>query len=296
MSKQKFTALALAAMLLAGCGGGDNLRDERDALQTELEETQAALEKAEAAKREAERAEAQRQAEAEEAKRAEAAAEAQRQAAEAQRQAEEQRRAAAEEEQKRLEQVANEAQQRINTAEAGRVLSGLGQDDITPGTVTPTLAYRKAASVTTTPTTTTPTVTTGTSGKWFRTSRSGTTGEFSDTIEIYSDVEAAKSSPFADSQYNPSRNVINAQGQVAGAFPLGTDSRPDVASGAFPGSTGTKTIPATDRGFTNQDDKDDAVTMCESASDCDATELAKLKGLTVCCIPRSFVTDFSVYS
>ena len=51
MNKQKFTAtaLALGALLLAGCGGSDDsVSDERDALEVELTDTQKALEKARA--------------------------------------------------------------------------------------------------------------------------------------------------------------------------------------------------------------------------------------------------------
>lgn len=79
MTIPKFTGLALAALLVAGCGGGDNLREERDALQAELEETQKALDEATAEAVAATRAAQEAAAETQRAKADAAAAEQQKQ-------------------------------------------------------------------------------------------------------------------------------------------------------------------------------------------------------------------------
>ena len=318
MRKQMFTAtaLALVALLLAGCGGDDNIRDERDerdALQAELTDTQKALEEAKAAEQkakdiaeqaaaEAEKAKdiaeqaaaetekakdiaEQAAAEAEKAKTAEAEAQSQADTAAQQRQDEAERRAEAERQKKALETEVEKATQRVNTAEAKQVFAGLEEGEIVPGTVMPVLGSRVAATITTGPSTTTPSVNTGSAGKWFRTSRSGTTSGFSDTLEIYSDVEAPKSSLFADSDvYNvdfESKKVIDSDLQVRSAYPLGSDSRDDAASSAFPRSTGTKTIQATDRGFKDQDEKVAAVDACKGrVGGCSDSKLTSLERLT----------------
>lgn len=101
MSTQKLTGLALAVLLVAGCGGSSNRVSE---LETELEETQTALDEATAAAKEAAEAAKQAAAEAEKAKTAEA---------EAKRQAEEQQ----EEEAAKLAEAQRQAQEAREEAE-----------------------------------------------------------------------------------------------------------------------------------------------------------------------------------
>lgn len=254
MSKQKFTALALAAMLLAGCGGGgDNLRDERDALQAELEDTQKDLEEVKAAAKQA-------AAEAEEAKKAEAAAKSQADAAAQQRQDEAARRTAAEQEQKRLETEAEKATQRVNTAEAKQVLAGL-DDAIASASVTVVGKHGATATVTTIPAT--GSSASGSSmGRWFKTSRTRQDATNVDRLEVYTDVEALKSILFQASTYNADGSVVDNEGKVTGSVEISAD-RPDTAAGVFPGVSAAPTpFNYLDRGYDDQAAKDAALAEC----------------------------------
>lgn len=257
--KASVAALAVAALVgLSACGGGsDGLsRADEEALQAEAAAAEEARQAAEEARQAAEEAkrqaeEAQRQAEeearqaeleqaraeaaAEEARRQRQAEEQARQAAEQQRQAEEEARQAAEAEQKRLQDEAEAAQRRLDAAAATRALAGTRTTG-TSATLAATASYRAPATITT------PTLggtgSTSQAGKWLKTSHSQGSTAMRDTVEIFSDVEAPKRSPFATSAFNTA-SIINAQGMVVGGLDIvNADHGGLVASGSFPRSSG----------------------------------------------------------
>ena len=254
MKHAPVVALALAATLVVGCGGGGSSTSTGDRvseLEDDLAAAQQAAREAEAAA-EAARLEAERQA---------AAA----QAAEQQRLEERARAEEAEREAAELEEEAKANAQQLVQANARQVFNGLVRyidDDARVGAeptptdpnpdVTP--RYRESALVTTDPTVTFSSITTGTSGNWFRTSFSHRGGTTYDRLDVYSDAESPDSVPFRDSTYkdetageqivalyNPSvtnPTTVVDDNRVVGSVLISAtaEDRPDAASSAFPRS------------------------------------------------------------
>ena len=103
-------------------------------------------------------------------------------------------------------------------------------------------------------------------GRWLKTTIPHSGGLTNDHIEIYSDVEAPKSVPLKDSDYNKgsTATLVDAQGQIDDPFPISDTAtqtnanirsdlyratRDDAASGSFPRpNDGTKRFDVPDRG------------------------------------------------
>ena len=163
-------------------------------------------------------------------------------------------------EQERLAQEAEDAQQLANQAAARTVLLGLGGLDAdmasiisdTDPNVTP--RYRAAASVTGTTGVTFVNPTTGSQGRWFRTSFSNRGASNVDRMDVYTDVDAATSVPFKDSEYNVGNLIVDAEGEIVDRYDLGSDtgqSRDDVAGSGFPSSSsGPRSYDLDSRGMT----------------------------------------------
>ena len=264
MKYVRLVMFALAAALVAGCGGGSSVtQDEHDDLQQQLEA-------AEEAKRQAEAAEAA------------ALREAARLAEEA-RQAEQQRQqelADAEEQARQAEEERDEAQQKLDRFVALEIVNET-PDDIAKGTIAvpqgstvtvptaitipvPGLLYREPALVTVTGAQFTST-TTGSSSGWFKTTRSGSSEQRRDFAEIFSNVEAPAREDFRDHDLG-SGLTYDANGRV-----LGTDNHIDIttahgrlaASSRFPRPSTQRqgeleTFTVTDRG-PDQTQKTDAI-------------------------------------
>ena len=82
--------------------------------------------------------------------------------------------------------------------------------------------------------------TTSRTGRWGKTVGTGRNSSESNTVEIYSDVEAPKGVNFKDSTYNSDNSVVNAAGNVIGSVPINDNDHGDlVASGSFPRGSGS---------------------------------------------------------
>ena len=192
--------VALAAVLIAGCGGGSDTREkELEEKVTDLEKQVEDLEKrpteSQAAARErTARQQGRLEGEADGNQRAEAAEGKQREA---------------EEELQVAEQEARGKANQLRQNNARRVLAGLNAHDKSgestqAGDGTPVIMprYQSSALVTTNPALSAPKVTPGAAGKWFRTSITSEDFVHIDRLDVYSDVEAPKRVSFRESIYN----------------------------------------------------------------------------------------------
>jgi len=193
--------VALAAVLIAGCGGGSDTREkELEEKVTDLEKQVEDLEKrpteSQAATRErTARQQGRQEGEADGNRRAEAAEEKQQEA---------------EEKLQVAEQEARGKANQLRQNNARRVLEGLSAHDASSesgqaGTSTPAVTprYQASALVTTVPPLSAPKVTTpGPLGEWFRTSITSRDFVTIDRFDVYSDVEAPKRVSFRESIYN----------------------------------------------------------------------------------------------
>ena len=278
MKHAPIVVLALAAALVAGCGGGSSVTEEEHSeLEQRLEAERLARDKAEREAREAAAREAA------ERRRAEAA--------EGQLQGEQEARQEAEERADDLEEEAGHTANQLVQANARQVYTGLNAfladttpDDNTGGIVgsgdpTVTPRYRESASVTTAPAVTFSSITTGTSGNWFRTSFSNRAFDFTDRLDVYSDAETPDYVSFRDSVYNDGvdanevpntsgiavdvlyggpgtapTEVVDGEGDVVGSLDIMSDTVSSVVSSPFPRSgDGTKSFRLVDRGqYTTQ--------------------------------------------
>lgn len=165
--------LTFLAVVLAGCGGSSNRADK---LEMELEE---ARQDAEEAKQQAERERQARE-----------TAEQQRDSAQRERDQAQGEVADAEEDARQAEQERDEAQQKLNRFVALEIVNAI---PATPTGTVPrvpeTLTYNEPVLATATGATFTST-STGSSGGWFRTTRSGSGEQRRDLVEIFSNVEA----------------------------------------------------------------------------------------------------------
>lgn len=203
MSKQKFTALALAALLLAGCGGDSSLKRERDALKADLAETEKTLDETQADLKETKEELEETQADLEKAPTdadvasARQDAESQRDEAQKQRDAALEAQAEAEEEQERLEEAVGETTAQINRARARAARTGLAvTDELTDPTVTP--KYNGIASVVTSPSVTFETKQGSRSGRWHVSKLSNTASDFRDDLVVYTDLGPPTRKPITE--------------------------------------------------------------------------------------------------
>ena len=194
-------------------------RQEAEAKQEEAEEAQAEAEAAEA--------------EAERLRLAAAAATAAT--------AEEQRRRQAEEAREQAEMERDKAVQQATRADSRLVRDGLltgitsGGSD---GTVMVTPRYNASAMVTTAnPSVSFLNPTTGSLSGWYQTAFVKSEQAESNRLEVYSNVEATKSIPFKDSQYNEDNEIVNTEGEIIMRLGI-TGARDDVAGSGFPRSSG----------------------------------------------------------
>ena len=225
--------LGLVLVAAAACSGGDDAKiaDLEERVEAAEEARQEAEQEAERQRQAAEQAERERR----EAEQAEQEAERERQAAEQAEQEAEEARQAAEAERQRLADEAERAQQRLDAAAAMRALAGTR----TRGGATLDAAPRYNAPASITAPTLTGTPSTSSAGRWLKTTLSSRTTARRDMIEIYSDREAPKRSPFATSSYNSGNTVINTEGVVVGNVTIANaDHSRLVASGSFPRSSG----------------------------------------------------------
>ena len=202
MKHAPIVALALAAALIAGCGGGGSSTSTGDRvseLEDDLAAAQQAAREAEVARLEAVRlAAAQRRAA---------------EAAEQQRQQEQARAEEAEREARELEEEARSTHDQLVQANARQVLAGLFTE---VGTADPTVTprYQESALVTTAPSVTFSSIETGTRGNWFRTSFSHRGGTNYDQLDVYTDIESPDSVPFKDSTYNTGGTIVGLYGRT----------------------------------------------------------------------------------
>ena len=263
--------LALAAAFVAGCGGGSSItQEEHDAVQQQAKN---AAEEAEKQKERAEAAEAARQKAAREKQQAEQALrdeqQRQQELAEQARQAEEERDAA---QQKLNRFVALEIVNAIPTHLTGSSLPPA--KTVMPDTPSVrTLSYGQPVLATATGATFTSTIT-GSSRGWFKTTRSGSSQQRRDFVEIFSNAEAPTREDFEDHALGLNLDY-DANGRVLGLNNHIDISTPDhgtiAASPRFPlpstkrqGELETFTV--TDRG-PSQDEKDTATTAYENQRD-----------------------------
>ncbi|MCY4348975.1 MAG: hypothetical protein OXC25_03895, partial [Thiotrichales bacterium] len=189
--------VALASVLIAGCGGGSDTREKElegkvTALEKQVEDLEKRPTESQAAAREQT---ARQQGEADGNQRAEAAEGKQREA---------------EEKLQVAEQEARGKANQLRQNNARRVLEGLNAHDASSesgqaGTSTPAVTprYQASALVTTVPPLSAPKVTTpGPLGEWFRTSITSRDFVTIDRLDVYSDVEAPKRVSFRESIYN----------------------------------------------------------------------------------------------
>ena len=250
MKHAPLVALALAALLFAGCGGSGSSITADDLAAVE-EERDAALEAQRVAERQRQEAERQRQ-----------EAERQRQEAERQRQQEQEARQEAEARADDLEEEAGQTADQLVQANARQVYTGLaaflGGTDIGDADPAITPRYRESALLDTAPTgsnnpdVTFSSITTGTSGSWFRTSFLNRAFEFTDRMDVYTDAEPPKSVSFTSvynedteevvARYDPSQttpeDVID-DNSVVGSIQISTTTaadRADASSSLFPRS------------------------------------------------------------
>ena len=99
--------------------------------------------------------------------------------------------------------------------------------------------------------------TTSRTGRWGKTVGTGRNSSESNTVEIYSDVEAPKGVNFKDSTYNSGNSVVNAAGRVIGSVAINDDEHGDlVASGSFPRGSGSgrpEQVNLVDKGLAEDD-------------------------------------------
>ena len=253
MKHAPIVALALAAAFVAGCGGGSSVTDEEHAaLQQELEAAREAERLAEEARRRAEQEAANERNRADQ--------------AEGQLDNEQTARQEAEERAEDLEKEAGHTAIQLVQANARQVFNGLddsiensaGDSDAEAPTVTP--RYGQSALVNTgDPAVTFSSITTSTSNKWRKTSFSNRAFDFTDRLDVYSDAEAATSSPFNSvyheavggnaatavvvDRYNPDADAATTvidDNKVVGSVQISTTAEPadrsDAASSLFPRS------------------------------------------------------------
>ena len=233
-------ALVAAGLIgLGACSGGD------DGLsQAQEEALQAALEDA--------------QAERDEARRREQEAERQRQAEQQRRQQEEQGREEAEQGRDDAEEERDEAQQTLDRFVAFEIVSAIPDASASAVPLAPaTLSHNEPVLATATGATFTST-STGSSGGWFKTTRSGSSEQRRDFVEIFSNVEAPTREDFRDHSLG-SALTYDESGRV-----LGVDNHIDIitathgtlaASSRFPRPSTQRqgeleTFTVTDRGPT----------------------------------------------
>ena len=251
--------LALAAAFVAGCGGGSSItQEEHDAVQQQAKN---AAEEAEKQKERAEAAEAARQKAAREKQQAEQAL-----------RDEQQRQQELAEQARQAEEERDAAQQKLNRFVALEIVNG------TPLTITvddralitvPSLSYREPALVTVEDasfTSTSP----GSSGDWFKTTRSGSSAQRKDFAEVFSNVEAPTREDIRD---HPLGSVLtyDANGRINNHIDITTDHGMLAASSRFPRPSTQRqgeleTFAVTDRG-PSQDEKDTATTAYENQRD-----------------------------
>ena len=257
MKHALIVALALAASLAAGCGGGSSVtREEHSELERQLVAAQEAKKQAEEAA-EAARLEAERQAA------AARQAEQQRLLAEQQRQQEQAAREEAEREAAELEEEAGHTVNQLVQANARQVYTGLTAflDDTDIGEEDPSVTprYRESALVDTDPdadTTNQPKVTFSsitprTSGDWFRTLFLNRAFDFTDRLDVYTDAESPDSDPFTSVYNEITEEIVDLyqplvttpedvvdDNRVVGSVQISTDpeDRDDATSTSFPRS------------------------------------------------------------
>ena len=168
--------------------------------------------------------------------------------------AEELRRQQAEAEQDRLAQVAEDAQQQVILGDARDARLGLAATTgvAAAGDPTVTPKYNAAADVTGTDVNFT-NPTTGSLSGWFKSAFVKRVRSQTDHLEVYSNVENARTVPFRDSRYNVNDTIVDTAGMVVAAIDLKTDLRDDTASGAFPRQSGETTKSVNDRGITQDE-------------------------------------------
>ena len=259
-------ALVAAGLIgLGACSGSDGLSQaEEDALRAEVAAAEAAKRRAEAAQAEAER---------------------QRRAEEQRRQQEEQGRREAEAERDAAEEERDEAQQTLDRFVAFEIVEAIPDEapTSTVPTVTGILSYNEPVLATATGATFTST-STGSSAGWFTTTRSGSSEQRRDHVEIFSNVEAPTREDIRDYSARTSapRGVTtalpwtgvtyDAQGRPSGHIDITDALAGKIAeSSQFPRPSTQrqgekKTFTVTDRG-PNQDEKDAAVLAYETARD-----------------------------
>ena len=253
--------LALAAAFVAGCGGGSSItQEEHDALQQQFEAEQEAKRKAEAAA-EAARQEAARQ----------------KQQAEQARQAEQQRQQELAEQARQAEEERDAAQQKLDRFVALEIANAIpthltGSPTLPEKTVAadtplvPSLSYGQPVLATATGATFTST-STGSSGGWFKTTRSGSSEQRRDFVEIFSNVEAPTREDIRD--YSTRSGVqwgltFDTQGRPENHLDITTSNAGTIAaSSRFPRPSTRRqgeleTFTVTDRG-PSQDEKDTAI-------------------------------------
>lgn len=190
--------LTFLAVVLAGCGGSSNRVNE---LEKELEQAQ---QETETAEQETERERQARE-----------TAERERDAARRERDAAQGEVTTAEQEARQAEEERDEAQQKLNRFVALEIVTAI-PDNISKGSIAvPALSHRQPALVTV-PGATFTSTSTGTSGGWFKTTRSGSSEQRRDFAEIYSNVEA----PFREDIRDHSLGTgltPNEQGRYVGA-------------------------------------------------------------------------------
>ena len=235
---------------------------------------------AEAAEEERKRLAAEAEAAEEERKRLAAEAEAaeeerKRLAAEAAEAEEERKRKAAEAEKKAAEEEKKKAQQTLNRFVALEIVSAIPTASAsTVPSVPATLSYNEPVLATATGATFTST-STGSSGGWFKTTRSGSSEQRRDRVEIFSNVErplledirdysARTTAPRGVTTTLPWGLTFDAQGKPTNHLNITTDNAGSIAaSSSFPRPSTQrqgekKTFTVTDRG-PNQTEKDAAI-------------------------------------
>ena len=261
---------------LAGCGGGDGQRvtDLEKELEAAKQETQKAKDDAaQAAADAAKKARDDALAEAERKRLADVAAAQQaanQRAEQAQQQAEAEKRRAAEAEEER-----KAAEERLRQSPQERQFAGFGSS---AGTLSVT-PRRGAATIGTPDIASTTLGTSGTLGSangWDTTTGSASDGTYSDTVTIYSDVQASGTVPFKDSKYNANNAVFDAAEEFKKAISI-RGQRMDTGNGdgacsgddCFPTTSGPPdSFAYVDRGRLTQAQYD--VLSTEQQSDYDA--------------------------
>ena len=280
MKHARLVTLALAAALVAGCGGGSSItREEHDELQQELDAAKEAARKAEEERLAEERRADEAEQQLDQAQDQRDQAQDQRDQAQDQRDQAQEDLADANERADDLEEEAGHTASQLVQANARQVFTGLenpirnSADDADAGAPMVTPRYGQSASVSTEdPAVTFSSITTSTSNRWRKTSFSNRAYDFTDRLDVYSDAEAPTSSPFTSvyheatggnaatavvvDRYNPdlvAATTVIDDNMVVGSVQISTTGMPadwpDAVSSSFPRSGAPpKDFDQTDRG------------------------------------------------